>query len=220
MEKRKVLFGSYDTALEGSWTVSGLELTSPSFQQNLVQVPGRDGPLDLSTALTGEPVYGSRELIVVLENSDDDRMARERRIQDIIARLDGRREQIWLPDNMDYYLTGRIHIEKNYNDMAHAAITVTATCDPWLFRNEETVHTLIATNEAQTATIVNPGRKPAVPVIAVTGGSVDLNYGGYSWTLSAGSYHLPDFVLAAGSNTLEYRGAGMIEIKYREAVLL
>lgn len=220
MEKRKVIFGAYDTALEGAWTVAGLELTSPDFQTNLVQIPGRDGPLDLSTALTGEPVYSSRDLTVVLENSDDDRMARERRIQAIIAQLDGRREQIWLPDYPDYYLMGRIHVEKNYNDLAHAAITVTAICDPWLFRNEETVHTLIATSEAQNATIVNPGRKPAVPVIVVTGGSVDLSYSGYSWTLSAGSYQLPDFVLAAGHTALEYRGAGTIEIKFREAVLL
>lgn len=220
MEKRKVIFGTYDTALTGAWTVAGLELTSPDFQTNLVQIPGRDGPLDLSTVLTdGEPIYGSRKLTVVLENSDGDRAAREVKIRTIIAQLDGYQKQIWLPDDAGHYLQGRIHVVRNYNDMAHASVTVTATCDPWLYSNTEKTYNLTASSTSNTITLVNSGRKAVVPVI-VTTGSVNLVYGTNSLALSAGSYQMADFVLTAGSHSLKYSGSGTIKITYREAVLL
>ena len=220
MEKRKVIFGTYDTAQTGAWTVAGLELTSPDIQTNLVAIPGRDGPLDLSTVLTdGEPVYNSRKLTVVLENSDGDRAAREALIRTIIAQLDGYQKQIWLPDDADHYLQGRLHVVRNYNDMAHAAVTVTATCDPWLYSNTEKVYTLTASSTEKTATLDNNGRKAVVPVVEATDRAT-IVYGTTTWTLAVGTQQLPDFVLLAGSHTVKYSGSGTIKITYREAVLL
>lgn len=221
MAKRKIIFGTYDTALEGAWTVARLDLTSPAFQTNLVHVPGRSGPLDLSAVLTdGEPVYTSRNLTAVLENSDDDRPAREQRIRDIIAELDGYQKKIWLPDDAAHYLLGRLHVVREYNDLAHAAVTVTAVCDPWLYNNQETVYNLTATAQAQTETIVNHGRRTVAPVLEITGGPVSLIYGTYTWSLSAGTYQLPDLILRTGEHQLTYSGTGSIKITYREAVLL
>lgn len=220
MEKRKVLFGNYDTTLDGAWTVAGLELTTPDFQTNLVDVPGRDSPLDLSAALTGEPRYCRRNLTVVLENSDGDRLAREARIRKIINRLDGYWLDIVLPDDTDHYLQGQVHVVKNYNDLAHAQVTVTAVCDPWMYSLVETVYTLDGTAEAQTATIVNNGRRTVVPVVEVTGAVISLTYGTTSWELGAGTYQLPDFFLTPGEHEVTYSGDGVATITYREAVLL
>lgn len=220
MEKRSLILGTYNTAQTGLWTLAGLELSSPTFQTNLVQIPGRDGPLDLSAALTGGvPRYNSRTLRATLENSDGTRQDREDRIREMIAELDGYRKSIWLPDDPDHYLEGRIHVVRDYNDLAHAAVTVTATCDPWLYNNEETVQILTATGEAQSAIFVNSGRRTVVPVLVVTG-SVSLEYGMNTWTLSAGTYQLPDFVLTPGSHELVYSGDGTMTATYREAVLL
>lgn len=220
MDKRALTLGTYNTAQTGKWTLAGLEVSSPTFQTNLVQIPGRDGPLDLSAALTGGvPRYNSRTLKATLENSDDTRQDRESRIRAMIAELDGYRKPIWLPDDSDHYLEGRIHVARNYNDLAHASVTVTATCDPWLYNNEETVRSLTATSAAQSEIFVNSGRRTVVPVLVVTG-SVSLEYGVNIWTLSAGTYQLPDFVLAPGSHELIYSGSGTVTVTYREAVLL
>lgn len=221
MEKRTIILGTYDTALTGLWTLAGLELSSPSVQTYFVDVPGRkDGPLDLSTVLTdGEPTYSSRSLKVKLENSDGTRLERENRIREMIAELDGYRLPIWLPDNPDYYLEGRVHVVREYNDLAHAAVTVTATCAPWLYRNEETVYTLTASANAQKATIVNRGRRTVAPVLEATG-TVTLVFGEYTWTLDAGTYKMADFAPAPGQHELTYSGTGTIKITYREAVLL
>ena len=220
MEKRAVTLGAYNTAQTGLWTLTGLELSSPTFQTNLVQIPGRDGPLDLSASLTnGQPRYNSRTLEITLENSDGTREQREQRIRAMIAELDGFRKKIWLPDDPGHYLEGRIHVVREYNDLAHAAVTVTATCDPWLYNNEETVHSLTATSTAQTATIVNSGRRAVAPVLSVTG-SVNITYGGSSWTLNQGSHRMTDLVLEPGSHQLTYSGSGTVKVTYREGMLL
>lgn len=53
MQKRGMILGTYDTAMDG-WTLSAWKLSSPEYVSNIVEVPGRvDGPIDLSTALTG-----------------------------------------------------------------------------------------------------------------------------------------------------------------------
>ena len=218
MKKRAITVGAYDTALNG-WTLARLELSSPDQQTNLVYLPGRSGPLDLSTALTGEPVYNSRKLTVVLENSEGDRDYREHLIREIIGELDGLQKQIWLPDDPEHYLQGRVRVARDYNDLAHAAIKVTATCDPWLYSNTEKVVSLTATSTSKTATIVNNGRKGLIPSFKVTS-SVSIKFGNTTWNLSAGTTRLVDLVLAPGSNTLTYSGSGTIQITYREAVLL
>lgn len=220
MEKRKIVFGSYDTARDGLWTLAEWELTYPEYQSNFVTVPGRDGPLDLSTVLTdGEPRYGSRELTVRLESSEGTRLEREARINAMVNWLDGWSMDVELPDDPTHYVKGRIHVAKEYNDPAHAAVTVTAVCDPWRYAKIERVYTLTATEAQQTAVLANDGRRSVVPLVVIEGGTVNLIYGGSSWVLSAGSYQLPDLLLKQGAAEIKYSGSGTVRVSYREAVL-
>lgn len=220
MEKRKVVFGTYDTALTGGWTLAQLDLTSPAAQTNLVQVPGRDGSLDLSTVLTdGVPVYGDRKLTVVLEISDGDRASREQLIRDVVNQLDGYRKDIQLPDDADHYLKGRLQVVKNYNDLAHASVTITAICDPWLYSAAEKIHSLTLSTSVKTVTLTNSGRRPVSPTFVVSS-SATVSVGSSTWNLSAGTYRLPGLVLQPGSTSLKYNGSGTLKISFREAMLL
>lgn len=222
MEKRKVIFGAYDTDFDGLWTLAGLELTDPEYQANFLEVPGRDGPLDLSTATTdGEPRYGSRTLTARLESSEGTRLDREDRIGQIVNQLDGWRMDIQHPDHPGYYLTGRVRVQVEYSDNAHAAVTVTAICDPWFYSSVESVYTLIATEAQQSLVLANNGRRSVVPAVVVTGtdASVLIEYGTISQALGVGTYKLADLLLPSGTTTLKYSGSGTAKISYREAVL-
>lgn len=218
MAKRTIKIGSYDTAAHG-WTLSQWTL-SPAEQRTLyVERTGADGSWDLSTALTdGVPRYKDRTLTVRLECSNGTRLEREALIREMINTLDGYRYNIYLPDISDHYISGRVHVARNYSDLAHCAVTVTATCEPWLYRDTETVHTLTATSTERTAQILNNGRRTCYPTIEVTG-SATLSAGGSSWALSAGSYLLPDLVINPGITELRYKGSGTVKLTYREAVL-
>lgn len=220
MIKRRIVFGSYDTAANG-WTLTGWQLSAAEQKTNYVDKPGGDGSWDLSTAMTdGVPRYMDRTLTVTLECSEGDRLSREAKIRHMVNLLDGMQENIELPDDEFHYIRGRVHVARNYNDLAHAAVTVTATCEPWKYSNAETAITLTASVAYQHARIVNNGRRAVVPVAEVTGTSVIVSLnGGASRALTAGTYRLPDLLLTQGSHELQYIGAGTLTLTYREAVL-
>lgn len=227
--KRKLLLGEYNTA-EHLWTLASCTFSDPAQVRNMLDIPGRrKGPLDVSTVLTdGDPVYGSRTLTAVLESSEGNRLEREARIAQMVNWLDGWWVDIILPDEIETgrYIRGTLSIKKIYNNLAHAQVQVTATCEPWIYEASETVTTLTAEATEKTATLVNNGRLAVVPLLVITdtadgsAAQVYLKYNGLNWTLSAGTYALPDLLLKAGGATLTYSGAGTLTFTYREGRLL
>ena len=219
MEKRKIVFGTYNTAAQG-WTLTSWNLADPQYKSDMVDVPGGDGEIDLSTVLTdGEPRYAGRPLTATFESSNGTRLEREAAINTMRNWLDGWSVNIELPDDPTHYITGRLHVAKLYNNMAHASVQVTATCQPWRYAVDETRVVLTAGEEEQTATLINQGRRSVVPLIEIQGGPVTLKFGTASWALGAGTYALPDITLKQGEAQLVYSGTGTVTLTYREAVL-
>lgn len=218
---RRFIFGGYDTAADGLWTLGEWSFPEPPLQTNFVDVQGRDGPLDMSTALTnGDPRYGGRSLTVGLESSEGSRLERKERIRDMAHLLHGQRVRIVFPDDPDHYAEGRVSVRTNYNDPAHAAVTISATCDPWLFSRLEKSVTISADTERVTV-LHNAGRRVLLPLVIVSGSDaeVTLSANGHTWTLSEGEYYLTDLLLQPGNTLLTYEGKGVITFRYREAVL-
>lgn len=219
MEKRKIIFGTYNTAAQG-WTLASWTLSDPQYKSNMVDVPGGDGEIDLSAVLTdGEPRYSSRTLTATFESSNGTRLEREAAIDTMRNWLDGWSVNIALPDDPTHYITGRLHVAKLYSDLAHASVQVTATCQPWRYAVDETKILLTATETEQTAALINQGRRSVVPLLEIQGGPVTIKFGTASWALGAGTYALPDITLKQGESSLTYSGAGTVTLTYREAVL-
>lgn len=227
-EKRGLIIGDYDTALDGDWTMSALALTEPEQQTNFITVPGRiKGPLDASTALTdGEPIYGSRTLSATFENSNGTRQERTERISKMVNQLNGRRFEIIHPDFPDHYLVGRVTVKTEYNDMAHCAVSLTAICEPWKYSKMETVN-------SWPSLLYNGGGMTVVPKITVTGNAcsawvvcLDRNVSVY---LTAGTHILPELAIHPDETlSVELMDVGNsffgspvedITFSYREAVL-
>lgn len=221
MKKRTILFDTYDTAVHG-WTLTGWKL-SPAVQKTAyIDKPSGDGTWDLSTVLSnGQPRYKDRSLTATFECSEGTRQEREAKIRHMVNLLDGMKETIILPDDDFHFITGRIHIEREYNDLVHAAVTVTAVCEPWKYATAETILTLTAFSEERSARLINDGRRAVVPTIKVEGNaaSVLLAYGTSTKAFSAGTYQWPDLFLTPGSHAMTYSGTGTVTITYREAVL-
>lgn len=218
MQKRGMVFGNYHTATHG-WTLTGWSLGEAEPKTYYVNKPGGDGAWDYTTAMTdGLPRFNDRELIATFELSEGDRMSREREIRAMINELHGLSQQIELPDDDEHYLVGRVRVVKEYNDNAHAAITVTATCEPWKYKGVESWLLLTAAATEQSALVQNVGRRAVVPTVEVSAGAT-LGFDEYSWDLGAGVHILPDLLLTPGDHKIFYRGSGTIKLTYREAVL-
>lgn len=219
MLARTIKIGDYDTASHG-WTLTGYKLSDPEQKTNYIEKAGGDGSWDLSTVNTeGLPRYKDRSLTVTLEHSGGTRDDRENVINIMVNKLDGLEWRIALPDRPGYYLIGRVHVAVDYHDPAHAAVTVTAVCAPWLYKLEQTEHVLTVTTTEKAVTLTNSGRLAMVPTLKVTG-SVELSYGSAVLQLTkAGTYEWPVLLLTPGDHVLEYSGTGTLTITYREAVL-
>ncbi len=227
MEKRTALLGSYDTASNG-WTLTGCLLSDPEQKTQYIEKSGGDGSWDLSTVLTdGIPRYKDRNLTITLECSEGTRDDREEIIQEMVNTLDGLEWHIVLPDRPEHYLVGRLHIAVNYNDLAHAMVTVTGVVEPWFYRNTESIVVLTApitsSTDAATFYLWNRGRKVATPVLTVNG-TAHLTFKGLHQNLETGTYTWPALQLMPGENELIYTGSyggtdETLTLTYREAVL-
>ena len=218
--KRGFVFGDYDTAQNG-WTLTGWSFPEPETQTNYLDVPGRiGGPLDLSTALTdGDPRFGSRTLTATFECSDGTRLERDDLIHDMANQIHGVSLEITFPDDTARYAVGRVRVNTEYSDPAHAAVTVTAVCEPWRYDKQETCISFTAVEGVNSVVLTNGGRCLLVPEIIVSGlgASVRLSYDKYTWVFNAGTYRDPDLTLPRGNTLLTYSGYGTVTIKYREA---
>lgn len=219
MTKRTLLLGAYDTAAKG-WTLSECALSDPEQKTNYLEKKGGDGSWDLSTVVTdGIPRYMDRNLSARLECSEGTRWERTTLISEMVNRLDGLAWHIVLPDYPEHYLVGRVHVAVNFHDLAHSSVTVTAVCEPWLYKAQETAFSLAATKDEKTVVLPNNGRKVLVPLLTTTG-SILLKYGTSSISLTdANSYEWPTLLLTPGDHSVTYSGEGTLVVKYREAVL-
>lgn len=220
MQKRTILLGDFNTAEQG-WTLSGWSLSDPAQKTTYVEKKSGDGSWDLSTVMTdGVPIYKDRTFTAVLERSDGTRAERETFVNTLVNQFDGMAcNYIVPPDRPDYYLDGRLKVAVNYSDLAHAAVTITGTCRPWLYRLEETKVIVEPSSKEQTLYLTNNGRKVVIPQITVWG-PLTLKYGDKTLSLSTdGEFIWPELVLPPGSHELKYSGDGSVQFAYREAVL-
>ena len=219
MTKRSLKIGGYITAEHG-WTLTEWVLSAPEQKTHYIEKTAGDGSWDLSTVVTdGIPRYKNRSLTAVLECSVGTRKERAELIGQMVNQLDGFEWEIVLPDYPDHVLIGRVHVEVGFNTLAHASVTVTAVCEPWLYKAQETAHALAVTEEERSVVLSNNGRKVLVPLLTVTGTAL-LKFGTSSVTLTdAGSYEWPTLLLTPGDHSLAYSGDGQLVIKFREAVL-
>lgn len=221
MQKRRIIIGDYDTAAHG-WTLTAWRLSDAKQKTNYVNKVNGDGSWDLSTVATdGIPIYEDRELTATLECSEGTRLDREAVINHMINSLDGYQWKIQLPDDDKHYIFGRVHVVREYNNLAHGSVSLTATVEPWKYANAEKSVTVTASAEAKAVQLTNVGRRPVVPVLRVSGtdASMTLVFGSSTIAMSAGTRQWPEILLTSGAHTLTYIGTGTLTITYREAVL-
>lgn len=127
-----VKFGAYD-----SWKdfhlipVSRPVINPPLEKTKFVDIPGRSGKLDLSWALTEGPVYdnrtGSIEFYVDHNQWKDWITA----YNTILEALQGKRIQVVLSDDPDYYYEGLCYVDKWTSDERSSKITIKYDLSPF-----------------------------------------------------------------------------------------
>lgn len=106
----------------------GYGASTPDPRANMVEVPGRNGLLDLTSAL-GIVTYGQRSVWGAVKMVDTTRRLTQR-YSDILNKFHGQRCKMVLDDEPDYYYDGRCSVSREYIDNGAQAIRFDLDADP------------------------------------------------------------------------------------------
>lgn len=201
------------TGLDLDLVMEAKDLGSPNVQKNTVEIPGRNGSLDMSEAITGEPSYnnrtqtykfignGSREVVLSLI--------------DIMMSYHGQYISIVVDDYEDWYYEGRVEVAyvDKYN---YVEFELAVDAQPFRYAREP-INVSYTTITSQEITLNNRG-VTVIPKI-VTDAETTIIFGEVTYNLSAGTYEPEDLALRRGDNVYTITTEGTITIEYREAVL-
>lgn len=202
----------------------------PPVKTNYVEIPGGDGSLDLSTVLTGRPVYGDRtgSWSFYVENGFMPWFAV---YSDIMVYLHGERLRAVLEDDPDYYYEGRFSVNSWKSDKERSTITIDYTVGPykmafddignkWLWDpfnfTKDVIRyykNLVVTGSLKVDVIGD--MIEVVPTIITSASGMTVTFEGKKHTLKKGNNVIPEIVIRRGTNVFTFTGNGTVTIDVR-----
>ena len=242
-----ITFGQLVSDNEGTTRISGKNtwddwhlipssrpsVTLPEPNANMVDIPFRDGGLDISEAVTGYMTYkdrsGSWEFYIA-----NDYHYWVTLKQTITNYLHGRKMYVVLEDDPEYYYEGRLKVDDFKSQKVNSTITIgyvlkpykrsiISTGEDWLWDpfNFDTgvIQNGIIYDVPGTATIIGGRMRVSPTIITSTSGiTVSLN-GSTPVLLNSGTNYMSDMFLEEGENVFTFAGSGTVKIDYREGSL-
>ena len=210
----------------------------PKMETTYIQIPGRNGLIDASEAITGRRVFKKRPLAFELGGKNP-RLNWDGIISKMRNEIHGRVCRITLDNDRAYYWRGRVFLEDfdRFRELGTFTLSVpnaepykyslTTSAEPWLwdpFNFETGIITYIgAVTISGTETITIPaGYMPTAPEIVVSdlSGSLTLDYGGQTYTLTTGTNKIPSILVGGDSDVdLTFNGNAKVQIVYRSGSL-
>ncbi len=213
---RGVKFGEYHTAADWGMLLTDKAIEPPKPKTKAVKIDGRDGELDLTEALGGVIRYESRKLSFKFLLIDGTYQERLNVISEVMSHVHGRRLEILLDDDMDYYFVGRCEVKGEKNDASMGEIEIVVEADPYRLKVVDTVRAVSVVGDTIDVVIQNLGAKIVVPEIAVNG-EVDLTFDGITNHLTTGVYKINTVKFNSGLNYIRVSGTGDVIFTFREA---
>ena len=210
-----IRFGTKWAHADCGLIVAPYAIPMPEPQTNFVEIPGRDGALDLSEAF-GAVRYADRILPLTLYA----RAPFDTTVSALAADIHGRRMNVIFDRDPIYYYNARITIKDVERHWGYCELSLECRAKPYKMEQFETAITVLPTGSA-TVTLTNT-RMPVVPTITVsTEMTLSFTIGGkdYSVTLTAGTHTIPALVLSEGDTEIGITGTGSVTFAYRKGAL-
>lgn len=233
-ERRDRVYHSITIGSKNTWNDWHLIPTTrplfnpPTVKTNLVNIPGGDGLLDLTTALTGRPTYNNRtgSWTFIVQNGFKDWATLYSEIMDY---LHGRHFLAVLEDDMEYYYEGRFSVNQWQSNKDWSQIVIDYNVGPYkkktsgigtewiwdtfdfrtgIIRNYKNLQVSSSLN------VIVPGELIDTTLIVICSATrMKMTFGGTTYSLSKGANVIPDIHLSSGDNTLKFTGNGTITIE-------
>ena len=210
-----IRFGTKWARADYGLIVAPYAIPMPEPQTNFVDIPGRDGALDLSEAF-GTVRYADRIISLTLYA----RAPFDTLISAFAVGVHGRRMNVIFDRDPTFYYDARVTLEDVERHTGYCELSLECRARPYKLGHFETTITILPTGSA-TVTLSNT-RMPVVPTITVTAGMTlmfTLLGKDYTVNLSVGTHVIPSLVLIEGDTAIEITGTGRITFTYRKGAL-
>ena len=210
-----IRFGTKWSHADYGLIVAPYAIPMPEPQTNFVEIPGRDGALDLSEAF-GTVRYADRIIPLMLYA----RAPFDAAISAFAADVHGRRMNVIFDRDPTYYYDARVTVEDVERHAGYCELSLKCRAKPYKLEHFETAITVLPTGSA-TVMLTNT-RMPVVPTITVSA-EMTLAYTiaavVHTSNLAAGSHVVPSLVLLEGDTVIGITGTGRITFTYRKGAL-
>ena len=203
----------------GMVMLDDLSIPAPSLRTQYVEVPGANGALDYTEALTGYPLYDMRDISFTLFGRyDTDELTQVRDY--LFKNFNGRICNVMTPDKPGYYWRGRITVGA-LPSYRGGRIPISIHAQP--YRLKATVTTLTFSLSADTPLDISLTCEgmPTLPTYTCTSVTTLTDEDGNTYSLSAGtSAQFPALMLSEDMTiTAEATTAGTLTIEFQEGTL-
>ena len=195
--------------------VAPYAITMPEPQTNFVEIPGRDGTLDLSEAFSTVR-YTDRIIPLTLYA----RAPFDTAVSALAADIHGRRMNVIFDRDPTYYYNARVTVEDVERHAGYCELSLECRAKPYKLEHFQTTVTVLPTGSA-TVTLTN-SRMPVVPTITVSADmtlAFAIGVKDYTVVLPAGTHTVSSLVLLEGDTEIEITGTGSITFAYRKGAL-
>ena len=209
----------------------------PAMETNYLEVPGRDGNIDYSEALTGRPVFKSRPITMQMA-AVKERLRWNSIVSEIRNCIHGRLVKVSFDDDKSHYWKGRIYVTGFDRDVKLGSFTLEMPdaepykydlCssqedwlwDPFDFETDVIRYIGTLTIDSSYVLTIPAGAMLTVPVINVTSITSDTltvrsNSNNKTYTLSQGRNRFPDLLVCGSRDVnLTFTGSGTVKVDYR-----
>lgn len=189
--------------------LASFDAPAPSAKIYRLSIDGADGELDLSE-WAGEIRYNSRTVTIGLRDMGG-------LLPSPLAQfLQGRKVKITHSEEPEWYYSGRCDTMPDTRRKRVTDYKLNFTCAPYKMAHTPTIIKRTVTDSAEIS--LRAVRKTAIPSIVVDD-SCTLEYGGNTYSLSAGTHTIPTFLITDRPAILTVTGDVNITIQWRDGVL-
>lgn len=204
------------------------DLSLPKPKTEKIEIPGRNGAIDLTESLGREVTFENRSItftFVVLNGL----LYWTKVLSELTNYLHGRKMKIVLDADKTFYYYGRCTVNEFKSNKRLATIVVECDCEPfkleengagtpWLWDTFSFVNGIIHVNEVTvsgTKTVNLLNRQKVVSPTFVCSAAMTVTHNGIVYSLPKGKTTVYDIRLQEGDNNVTFTGNGTVKIEYR-----
>lgn len=209
------------------------EVSPPLPKFNYIDIPGGDGILDLTEALTGDIQYQTRKLEFTFLT-----LKARRKWHSLYSELQGclhgERMKVILDEDPAFYYIGRVKVDKWKSSEKFSTIVVSAEVDPYKYElassledwewdsfnfEEGIIREYKGLEVDGSLDFTVPGRRkkviPSFIVVSEDGAGLDVEFEGSTYHLPDGTDRVLNIAIGEGCGLLHFTGHGTVDIDYR-----